>query len=115
MAAQPTTPTLPPGWTRERPPTRQAQRDHSKRPRKDDSGAKRHRRQQQPASLVHVDGAMLREDLILALTGWSASTLRRRIQAGQFAPPVYSGPRCKRWPAQDVRPYLPGAVIEEAA
>ena len=59
-----------------------------------------------------IDGDNAPPDLILrirevlALTGLSASTLWREIEAGRFPRPVMISPRCRGWRASDVRVWL---------
>lgn len=57
----------------------------------------------QPLGLVHVDDARLNLPTVCALTGWSASTVWRRVRDGTLAKPERFGVRCTRWKAQDVR------------
>lgn len=61
------------------------------------------------------DLGMLRCPQVLALTGWSRSTLYNRISAAEFPPGVPLGPRTVGWPATEVLAYLAARVDERNA
>lgn len=60
----------------------------------------------QPLQALHIPEARLRVSTVMAVTGWSESTLRRRVAANDFPPPVKDGLRCTRWIAGDVTKWL---------
>jgi len=45
------------------------------------------------------------------LFGWSASTRKRKIRAGEFPPPISLGPQMVGWPEEHIEPYR-DALIE---
>jgi prophage regulatory protein len=56
----------------------------------------------QPVTAALIPEARLRIQTVTQLTGWSASTIRRKMAAGDFPQPVRDGKRCTRWVAADV-------------
>jgi prophage regulatory protein len=60
----------------------------------------------QPLNVLDVPQAHLKISTVIALTGMSESTIRRRIADGHFPPPIHHGKRCTRWVARDVATWL---------
>ncbi|NDZ12703.1 AlpA family transcriptional regulator [Variovorax sp. WS11] len=63
------------------------------------------------ASTFHL----IRRPAVIALTGWSRSTLFNRIKAGEFPAPVPTGPRTVAWVETEVAAYLAARVKERDA
>lgn len=63
---------------------------------------------EQPASTLHIPGALLLPAVTAIVTGLSIPTLYRkcRAQPQEFPAPVKLGTRCTRWRADDVRAWL---------
>lgn len=61
---------------------------------------------------AQLAAALLRKRDILALTGWSNSTLYNRIAAGTFPRQVRTGPRTVAWLQQEVLAYIDKQVAE---
>jgi prophage regulatory protein len=55
---------------------------------------------------LKIPEALLKISTVTAVTGLSASSIRRRMAAGQFPQPVRDGARCTRWVAQSVTDWL---------
>lgn len=71
------------------------------------TGASKTRRTtEQPASTLHVPGALLVPAVTAMVTGLSIPTLYRKVSAGLFPAPVKLGTRCTRWRSDDVRTWL---------
>lgn len=60
---------------------------------------------EQPLEVIHIPDALLTKWTVMALTGWSDSTLRRKLHDG-FPLPVMRTHKCTRWKASDVAAYL---------
>lgn len=56
------------------------------------------------------DSAYVRQPVVLALFGFSASTLWRRVSAGDFPAPVKQGPRVTAWNVGKLRRALRGSA-----
>lgn len=56
--------------------------------------------------------ALIRKRRVLAMTGWSNSTLYNRIAAGVFKPGVKVGPRMVAWPQSEVEAYIQARITE---
>lgn len=65
----------------------------------------RYRPLDQPADIIHVDGALLKLDTLAKLSGLTVSTLYRAAKKGDL---VLSkrGTRCTRVKSEDARAYL---------
>lgn len=59
----------------------------------------RHVRATQTIQALHIPEALLKIQTVIAVTGLSASTIRRKVAAGEFPAPVKDGTRCTRWVA----------------
>lgn len=55
---------------------------------------------------LKIPEALLRISTVTAVTGLSESSIRRKVAAGQFPPPVKDGLRCTRWVSQSVVNWL---------
>lgn len=64
------------------------------------------RRNAQPLHAAQIADALLKIQTVIAITGLSESTIRRRVAAGDFPAPVKDGARCTRWVAGDVTTWL---------
>lgn len=53
-----------------------------------------------------VPDAHVRLSAVVAITGLSESTIRRRLQTSDFPAPIRHGKRCTRWIARDVLAWL---------
>jgi prophage regulatory protein len=60
----------------------------------------------QSVTAALIPEARLRIQTLTHLTGWSASTIRRKVAAGQFPEPIKDGKRCTRWVAGQVTAFL---------
>lgn len=56
----------------------------------------------QPVTAALIPEARLRIQTVSQLTGWSASTIRRKMATGDFPQPIRDGKRCTRWIAGEV-------------
>jgi len=70
---------------------------------------------QSPMPVGYQALGILRCPQVLALTGWSRSTLYNRIADTEFPPGVSTGPRTVGWPAAEVYAYLAARVEERNA
>jgi prophage regulatory protein len=61
---------------------------------------------EQPASTLHIPGALLLPAVTAIVTGLSIPTLYRKVKAQEFPAPVKLGTRCTRWRSDDVRTWL---------
>lgn len=59
--------------------------------------------------------ALMRRPKVLALTGWSKSTLANRVDAGDFPAPVPTGPRTVAWVEAEVAAWLEARISERNA
>ena len=59
--------------------------------------------------------SLIRRPKVIALTGWSRSTLENRVKAGQFPAPVPTGPRTVGWVEAEVTAYLAARISERDA
>ena len=60
----------------------------------------------QPVNVLQLDDALLKIQTVCAVTGLSASTIRRGVVDGSFPKPVKRGTRCTRWVSRDVSAWL---------
>ncbi|WP_036596582.1 helix-turn-helix transcriptional regulator [Ottowia thiooxydans] len=65
-----------------------------------------HRRVYQGVETVQIPEALLKIQTVVAVTGLSESSIRRRIAAGTFPAPVRDGRQCTRWVAAKVQNWL---------
>jgi len=65
----------------------------------------------QPLQALQIAEALLKIQTVQAVTGFSASTIRRKVAAGEFPQPIKYGTRCTRWRAGDVTQWLPGMEV----
>jgi len=68
-------------------------------------------RRYSPASTQTIDSlripeALLKIEVVSAVTGRSKSTIRRLVAEGKFPQPIKDGPRCTRWVAGQVSNWL---------
>lgn len=54
--------------------------------------------------------ALIRKRRVLALTGWSNSTLYARIAQGTFKRGVLIGPRMVAWPLSEVQAHIKACI-----
>lgn len=66
----------------------------------------RHNRATQTIQALHIPEALLKIQTVVAVTGLSESTIRRKVAAGTFPAPVKDGSRCTRWVAGKVQNWL---------
>ena len=59
---------------------------------------------------VQIAEALLKIQTVIAVTGLSESTIRRRVAEGKFPAPIKDGARCTRWVAGDVTNWLRAKV-----
>ena len=59
---------------------------------------------------VQIADALLKVQTVIAVTGLSESTIRRRVAEGKFPAPIKDGTRCTRWVAGDVTNWLRAKV-----
>ena len=69
------------------------------------------------SGLVVTDAtlALMRRPKVLALTGWSKSTLANRVADGNFPAPVSSGPRTVAWVEAEVAAWVTARIQERDA
>ena len=71
------------------------------------SVTRRHNRA--PAQTLHalqIADALLKIQTVIAVTGLSESSIRRKVADGKFPQPVKDGSRCTRWVAGTVTKWL---------
>lgn len=66
----------------------------------------RHKRAPQTIQALHIPEALLKIQTVVAVTGLSESSIRRKVAAGEFPAPVKDGSRCTRWVAVQVQNWL---------
>ncbi|RYH43101.1 MAG: AlpA family phage regulatory protein [Alcaligenaceae bacterium] len=64
----------------------------------------------QTLQALHIPEAMLKIQTVIAVTGLSESTIRRKVADGTFPAPVKDGTRCTRWVAGTVINWLRAKV-----
>ena len=77
---------------------------------------RRHNRH--PAQSLHalqIAEALLKIQTVIAVTGRSESTIRRKVADGKFPQPVKDGARCTRWVAGDVANWLRAQAIAKVS
>ena len=62
-----------------------------------------------------VRRALIRKRQVLEMTGWSNSTLYKRIADGEFKPGVHIGPRMVAWPLAEVEAYIESRIAARDA
>lgn len=75
------------------------------------------RRGEQPLSALHIPEALLKIQTVVALTGMSEASIRRRVREGKFPRPTKTGGmRCVRWVAGEVSSWLKasGSTLEQS-
>lgn len=60
----------------------------------------------QTLQALHIPEALLKIQIVTAVTGLSESTIRRKVASGEFPAPVKDGARCTRWVAGKVQGWL---------
>ena len=64
----------------------------------------------QTLQALHIPEALLKIQTVIAVTGLSESTIRRKVAEGKFPAPIKDGTRCTRWVAGDVTNWLRAKV-----
>lgn len=64
------------------------------------------RQHRQTVAAAQIPDARLKIHTVVELTGWSESSLRRKVAAKTFPAPIKDGTRCTRWVASDVIAWL---------
>ncbi|MCI3206355.1 MULTISPECIES: AlpA family transcriptional regulator [Pandoraea] len=59
--------------------------------------------------------ALIRKREVLAMMGWSNSTLYKRIADGEFKKGVRTGARMVAWPLSEVQAYIAQRIAERDA
>lgn len=72
----------------------------------DTANASHNRPAAQSLHALQIAEALLKIQTVIAVTGRSESTIRRRVAEGKFPQPVKDGTRCTRWVAGDVANWL---------
>ncbi len=62
----------------------------------------------QGVDALRIPEALLKIQTVVAVTGLSEPTIRRRIRSGDFPEPIRMGTRCSRWVALEVSDWLRG-------
>lgn len=76
-----------------------------------DTVSRRHNRAPaQTLQALHIPEALLKIQTVIAVTGLSESTIRRKVAEGKFPAPVKDGTRCTRWVAGNVTNWLRAKV-----
>lgn len=60
----------------------------------------------QPLHALQIADALLKIQTVTAVTGMSASSVRRAVAANTFPAPIKRGTRCTRWQASAVTSWL---------
>jgi len=60
----------------------------------------------QSIQVLQLPDALLRVQTVGQATGLSATSIYRKLRAGEFPEPVRLGQRCTRWKAADVRAWI---------
>lgn len=60
----------------------------------------------QTVDSLRIPEALLKIQVVIAVTGRSESTIRRMVAEGKFPQPVKDGTRCTRWIAGEVMNWL---------
>ncbi|WP_243457468.1 helix-turn-helix transcriptional regulator [Ottowia testudinis] len=60
----------------------------------------------QTVDSLKIPEALLKISTVIAVTGLSESSIRRKMAAGDFPLPVRDGLRCTRWIAAEVQAWL---------
>lgn len=60
--------------------------------------------------VVQIADALLKIQTVIAVTGLSESTIRRKVSNGTFPKPIKDGCRCTRWVAGHVTNWLRAKV-----
>lgn len=71
-----------------------------------DQARNRTNRATQTIQALHIPEALLKIQVVTAVTGRSESSIRRMVAEGKFPPPVKDGARCTRWVAGQVSSWL---------
>jgi len=69
-----------------------------------------------PAQSLHavqIADALLKIQTVIAVTGLSESSIRRKVAEGKFPQPIKDGTRCTRWVAGDVTHWLRAKVATQ--
>ena len=61
---------------------------------------------------VQIADALLKIQTVMAVTGLSESSIRRKVASGDFPSPIKDGTRCTRWVAGSVTTWLRGKVSD---
>lgn len=70
-------------------------------------------RNEQLVDLVKAKSlALMRRPKVLALTGWSKSTLANRVADNEFPSPVPTGPRTVAWVEAEVFAWIEARIVE---
>jgi predicted DNA-binding transcriptional regulator AlpA len=64
----------------------------------------------QPLEAANIDGALLKIQTVIAITGLSAATIYRKVADGEFVEPVRMGKRCTRYRSEDVKAWIEAQV-----
>lgn len=64
----------------------------------------------QTLQALHIPEALLKIQTVIAVTGLSESTIRRKVAEGKFPAPIKDGARCTRWVAANVSNWLRAKV-----
>jgi prophage regulatory protein len=64
----------------------------------------------QTLQALHIPDALLKIQTVVAVTGLSESTIRRKVAEGNFPAPIKDGTRCTRWVAGSVTNWLRAKV-----
>ena len=62
---------------------------------------------------LHIPEALLKIQVVTAVTGRSESTIRRMVAEGKFPAPVKDGARCTRWVAGQVSNWLKAKGVQQ--
>ena len=71
-----------------------------------DPVSRRHNHLPQTIQARHIPEALLKIQTVMAVTGLSESTIRRKVADGKFPHPIKDGTRCTRWVAGQVSNWL---------
>ncbi len=76
-----------------------------------DATSRRHSRAStQTIDSLRIPEALLKIQVVTAVTGRSESTIRRMVAEGKFPKPIKDGTRCTRWVAGQVSNWLRAKV-----
>ena len=69
----------------------------------------------QTLQALHIPEALLKIQTVIAVTGLSESTIRRKVAEGKFPAPIKLGARTSRWPAATIDAWIQKQIDAQGA